>query len=257
MGGGDFGGGGEAGPEVGRCLVEGDDDFEVFGFLGTGGALGGGEAGGAEEGLVADFGDVAFEDATGESVDGYICRLAHTDVDDVGFVDFDFGGDDGHVGEGHDGGSAGVLDAYNDGFALTDGDVGDEAVEGGAADGFVEGVKVRALAGDGLIDVGALGLGLGLGLGERGDALGEGGRGHVVGCFFAVVVLLGNELFVIERLGAVVVQALLFEIGLGLNNVGFGGFLGCDEGVDVGFGGGDGGLLGGDGGLWLDVFDGG
>ena len=49
-----------------------------------------------------------------------------------------------------------VLNADDDGLAFADGDVGDEAVEGRAADGLVEGVVVGALAGDGLIEVGAL-----------------------------------------------------------------------------------------------------
>ena len=154
--GGDFGGGREAGTQVGRCFVEGNYDFEVFGFFGASCALGGGEASGAEEGLVADFGDVAFEDAAGKCVDGDIRGLAHTDVDDVGFVDFDLGGDDGHIGEGHDGGAASVLDADDDGFTLADRDVGDEAVKGSTADGFVECVEVGTLAGDSLADVSAL-----------------------------------------------------------------------------------------------------
>ena len=98
------------------------------------------------------------------------------DVDDVGFIDLDLGGDDGHVGEGHQGGALGVLDADDDGLAFADGDVGDEAVEGGAGDGLVESVEVGALAGDGLVEVAALGVGLGLGLGEGGLALLRGSR---------------------------------------------------------------------------------
>ena len=35
----------------------------------------GGEAGGAEEGLVADLGDVAFEDAAGQGIDGDVDGL--------------------------------------------------------------------------------------------------------------------------------------------------------------------------------------
>ena len=123
-----------------------------------------GDAGGAEERLIADFGDVAFEDLSGEGVDGDVGCLAEGDVDDVGFVDLDLGGDDGHVGEGHEGGALGVLNADDDGFALADGDVGDEAVKGGAADGLVECVKVGTLCGDGLLDVAALAGGLSLGL---------------------------------------------------------------------------------------------
>ncbi len=62
-----------------------------------------GDAGGAEEGLVADLGDVTFEDAAGKGIDGDVDGLVELDVDDVGLVDLDLGGDDGHVGEGHEG----------------------------------------------------------------------------------------------------------------------------------------------------------
>jgi hypothetical protein len=76
--GGDLGGGGEAGTKRRsiRRLVEGDDDLEVLGLLGAGGGLAGGDAGGAEQGLVADLGDVAFEDAAGQGVDGDVGGLA-------------------------------------------------------------------------------------------------------------------------------------------------------------------------------------
>ena len=151
------------------------------------------------------------------------------DVDDVGLVDLDLGGDDGHVGEGHEGGAVGVLNADDDGLAFADGDVGDEAVEGGAADGLVECVVVGALAGDGLIDVGALGVGLSLGLGEGGLTLRKGRDGHVVGGFFGVEVLLGDQLVVVEGLSAVVVELLLLEVGLGLGDVGLGGLFGGDD----------------------------
>ncbi len=175
-------------------LVEGDDDLEVLGLFGAGGALAGGDAGGAEEGLIADLGDVAFEDAAGQGIDGDVGGLVERDVDDVGLVDLDLGGDDGHVGEGHQGGSLGVLDADDDGLAFADGDVGDEAVEGGAAVGLVEGVVVAALAGDGLVDVAALRSAVwALAWASGGLALREGGDGHVVGGLFGVEVLLGDR----------------------------------------------------------------
>ena len=116
-----------------------------------------------------------------------------------------------HVGEGHEGGAFGVLDAEDDGFAFADGDVGDEAVKGCAADGLVEGVVVGALAGDGLIHVAALGVGLGTGLCERGLSLSERGQGHVISGFLGVVVLLGDEFLFVERLGAGVVEPLLLR----------------------------------------------
>jgi hypothetical protein len=198
---------------------------------------------------------VAFEDTAGECIDGDIGGLVQSDVDDVGFVDLDLGGDDGHVGEGHEGGAFGVLNADDDGFTLTDGDVGDEAVERGAADGFVEGVVVGTLTGDGLVQVAALGVGLGEGLGECGLALVQGGAGHVVGGFFGVEVLLGDELVVVKGLGTVEVEFFLLEIGFTLGDVGFGGLFRGDVAGNICAGGGDAGLLGGDGGLGLDALD--
>ena len=59
-----------------RELVEGDDDLEVLGLFGAGGGLRGGDAGGAQQGLVADLGDVAFEDAAGQGIDGDVGGLA-------------------------------------------------------------------------------------------------------------------------------------------------------------------------------------
>jgi hypothetical protein len=149
------------------------------------------------------------------------------------------------------------LNAYDDCFAFADGDVGDESIEGSAADGLVEGVIVGALAGDGLVGVAALGVGLGAGLGERGLTLEKGRGGHIVGGLFRVEVLLGDQLFGIEGLGAGVVELLLLEIRLRLSDVGLSGFFCREETGDIGVGGGDAGFLGRDGGLGLDAFDGG
>ena len=68
-----------------------------------------------------------------------------------------------------------------------------------------------------------------------------------------VEVLLGDQLSVIEGLGAAEVELLLLEVGFGLVDVGLSGILGGDVGGDVGPGGGDGGLLGVDGSLGLDA----
>ena len=214
----------------------------------------GGNAGRAQECLVADLCDVTLEDFAGQGIDGDVGGLTELHIDDVGLVDLDLRGDDGHIGEGHEGGALGVLDADDDGLTLAHGDVGDEAVEGSAGDGLIEGVEVGALAGDGLIEMGPLAVGLRLGLGEGCDALVESGGGDIVGGFFGVEVLLGDELGVVEGLGAVEVEFFLLEVCLGLGDVGLGGVLGGDVGGDVGLGGGDGRLLGVDGGLRLDAF---
>ena len=60
-----------------------------------------------------------------------------------------------------------------------------------------------------------------------------------------------------ESLSAVVVELLLFEVGFGVIDVGFGGLFGGDVGIDVGAVGGDGGDLSVDVGLLLHVLDGG
>ena len=251
----DLGGGGEAGTQLFGGNFEGDDDLEVLGLFGSGGALAGGDAGGAEQGLVSNLGNFAFEDAAREGVDGDVGGLAEGDVDDVGLVDLDFRGDDGHIGEGHQGGAFGVLDAKDDGLAFADGNVGDEGVEGGAALGEAEGVVAAAQGGDGLVDVAVSGCGLSLGLGDGGLTLLQGRFGDVEGGFFGVVILLGDEFGLVEGPGAVEVEALLLEVGLGLDDVGFGGALCGGVGLDVGPGGGDGGVLRLDGGGGLFAFD--
>ena len=61
----------------------------------------------------------------------------------------------------------------------------------------------------------------------------------------------------IEALGALPIQALLLQIGLGLLDVGFGGLFRGNTGGNIRLGGGDGGLLAGNTGLLLHVLDGG
>ncbi len=162
--GGDFGGGGKAGAEFVGGVVEGDDDLEVLGLFSAGGGLRGGHACGAQQRLIANQGDVAFEDLVGDGVDGDFGGLSHLDVDDVGLVDLDFGGDHAHVGDGHDGGAFGVLDAQDHGFTLAHRLVGHDAVKGCDGLGKVEGVLVAAqhrLLG---LHVAARRVGVGLGL---------------------------------------------------------------------------------------------
>ncbi len=124
-------------------IVERDDHLEVLGFFGAGGGLRGGHAGGAQQRLIADQGDVALEDLVGQRVDGDFSRLAELHVHDVGFIHLDLGGDDAHVGEGHQRGTFGVLDAFDDGFAFAEGLVGHDAVKGRDGDGAVEQVLIR------------------------------------------------------------------------------------------------------------------
>jgi hypothetical protein len=134
-------------------------------------------AGGAEQRLIADQRDVALEDLAGQGVDGDVGGLADLDVDDVGLVHLDLGGDDAHVGQGHQRGAFGVLNADDDGLAFAHGLVGHDAVKGRDGDGEVEHVLVGAQRGFLGLHVAARRVGLRLGLVELGDGLGQ--RGDV------------------------------------------------------------------------------
>ena len=69
------------------------------------------------------------------------------DVDDVGLVHLDLGGDNAHIGQGHQRGTLGVLDSHHHGFALADREVGHDAVKGGDGHGKARGVLVGAQRG--------------------------------------------------------------------------------------------------------------
>jgi hypothetical protein len=97
--------------------------------------------------------------------------LADLDIDDVGFVHLHLGGDHAHIGQGHQRGAFGVLNADDHRFSLADGQVGHDAVKGGDGDGLAQHVLVEAQRGDLGLQVAALGIGLRLGLIEAGDCL--------------------------------------------------------------------------------------
>ena len=161
-----------------RGIVQGDNDFEILGFLAGNGALGGGHAAGTQNRGVADLGDVALEGLVGDGVDGDVHRLAEGHVDDIGLIHLDFGGDQRHVGDGHDDGAVLVLEAGHDGFADADGEVGDHAVERGEGvvllQQVVEADQVSLRHRDPALGGGELGgdlLALGAGLGQAGFGL--------------------------------------------------------------------------------------
>ena len=133
-------------------------------------------------------------------------------IHNVGLVHLYLGGDDRQIREGHNGGSLGVLDADHDGLSFPNGDVGDKPVEGSARDGSIENIKVGALTGERLGDLGPLGVGLRECLCPGSLTLGHGRRRDVVGGFLAVEVLLGDQLFVVEILSSTEVKGLLFKI---------------------------------------------
>lgn len=57
---------------------------------------------GAQQRLIADFSYMALEDPAGNRVDRYVGFLSERDIDDVGFVHLDLGGNDRDIGEGHE-----------------------------------------------------------------------------------------------------------------------------------------------------------
>ncbi len=80
---------------------------------------------------------------------------------------------------------------------------------------------------------------------------------EIVGGLLGVVVLLGHDAVFVERLGAVPIELLLFQVGLRVLDIGLGGLFRGDVGGNVGLGGGDGSLLAVDGGFLLHVLNGG
>ncbi len=203
--------------------IEGDHDLEVLGFFGAGGGLRRGHAGRAKQRLIADQGDVSLEGLAGNGVDADLGGLADLDVDDVSFVDLDLGGNDAHVGDGHEGRAFGVLNAFNHGLAFADRLVGHDAVK--RCDGLreVERVLVGAQGGYSGIEVSASRGGVGLGLVDPGDCLRHGGNVGVVGGLLGVVVLLGHDAGLIEALRAIPIELFLLEVGFRVLDVGFTG----------------------------------
>ena len=96
-----------------------------------------------------------------------------------------------------------------------------------------------------------------LGLVELGNGLGYGGDVQVVSGFLGIVVLLGHDAVFVKGLGAIPVQLLLLQVGLGVVNVGFLCLLRGNIGGNIGLGGGDGSLLAVNACLLLHVLDGG
>ena len=85
---------------------------------------------------------MTLEDLVGQRVHGHVGTLANLHVHDVGLIHLHLGGDDTHVGERHQRGAFGVLDALDDGLALAHRFVGHNAVEGRGGDGLVEQILI-------------------------------------------------------------------------------------------------------------------
>ena len=97
--------------------IERYDDFEVLRFLAGSRALRSSQTGGANDSGVAYLDDFALEDSIRYRVDGHFSRLVQLHVHNVGLIHLNFGSDDRHVGNRHDGAGGGILHARNHGFA--------------------------------------------------------------------------------------------------------------------------------------------
>ena len=196
-----------------------------------------------------------FEDLAGQSVHGHIGRLADLNVDNVGLVHLHLGGDDAHVRQGHQNRALVALDAFHHRFALADGQVGHDGVKGSHGGCQIERILVGTQGSHLHFQVPAQRIGLRLGLIQRCHSLIQRGDIGVVGRFFGVEIRFGHDAGVVKGLLALPIQPLLLQISFGLGDIGFGSSFRGNIGVNVGFGGGDGGLLAGDSRLLLHMLD--
>ena len=139
----------------------------------------------------------------GKRVDANVGGLAEGHIDDVGFVDFDLSGDDGHIGQCHQGRALGVLNAFDDRFSFADRQVGYDAIKRSNSHGFAKKIDVGAQRSFLGIQMAASRLRLCLGLGQGRIGLRKSSNGQIVGCFLGVKILLGHDLGIEEALGAV------------------------------------------------------
>ena len=118
----------EARAKFRRRFIQCDDNFEILRFLARRATNARGAARAIER-AVSHFGHVTHQHAIAESIDLDARFLAEFDVHDVGFVDFDFGGDDGQVRDGHQCRSRLILNSDDGDLAFVHGQVRNDAVE--------------------------------------------------------------------------------------------------------------------------------
>ena len=94
-----------------------------------------------------------MEDFSWHRIDRNLCVLPHAHVDDVCFVHFHFGSDDGHVRKGHQETAVGILNARNNVFAETYGQVADDALDGRNVCGLAQDVASASKNGFVLIEL--------------------------------------------------------------------------------------------------------
>ena len=170
--------------------------------------------------------------------------MTQTHVDDVGFVHFDLGGDDRHVGQGHERAAGRILDANHDRFAFPYRQVGDHAVVGRGISGFFQNIGGVGQVGAVKRDVAIGGIFLRLGLGDARLGLCQAGLRGLPRGFLAVVFRLRNQRIFEQTLGPGPIELGAFEVGLGAVQIGHGGIQRGRGGGGIGHGCLDGSLSG-------------
>ena len=156
-----------------------------------------------------------------DGVDGDVSLLIQLDVDDIGFINLDFGRDDRHVGDRHDGGTRLVLNAHNHRFTDAHREIGDYAVKRRLHVVLVENVVEAPEVGFGLRDPPLRGVQLSgklhlLGLGLRQASLRLTNRCHLSFEFglALIVVLLSDQFVLPQAFGALILGTDTLQVRL-------------------------------------------
>ena len=116
-------------PQILRRILQGHHNFEILRFLTRRCLLRSRNTRRAHNRVIPNFCDYSLKSFLRDRVDGNLCRLSHCDVHDVSFVDLNFSGDHGHIGNRHQRTSRRVLDSNDYGFAFAYGQVGNHAIK--------------------------------------------------------------------------------------------------------------------------------
>ena len=203
----------------------------------------------------ADLGYMALEGLAGHGVYGHVGVLSVAHVDDVGLVHFYFGGDHGHIGNGHQEAAGGVLNAGDHVFSHAHGDETDHAVNGSRVGGLAQNVFCAREHGAALFVLRPRPPHLRLQLKDPGGAGVGCSDGAVVRRFARVVVGLRDQAVLIQALAALPVELGALEVGFSLRQVGLGSLVVGVGGSHPGYGGIQSSQLGLNVGARLDVFE--
>src|SRR6266849_2576894 len=119
----------QPGPHFVGRIIESHHHLEILSFLARYRALRSRETRRSHDGRVADLDHVAFEGSVRNGVDRDIGHLVQLDVYDIGLIHFHFGGDQRHVGDGHDHRARQIGQAWNHGLTHAHWQVGHYAVK--------------------------------------------------------------------------------------------------------------------------------